>query len=147
MFNTAFAAKKMGLKSEGKLTHGLWDRILFNKIKKALGFDCVRLMVSGSAPLSPTVMIFFRCLLGVPVCEGYGQTEGSAAATIGHPADMASVGHVGGPHRCVDVVLVDVPEMNYLSSGKCLSQVIEVRRNFVQYQNKSTYKKLLSPFN
>lgn len=147
MFNTAFAAKKLGLKSEGKLTHGLWDRILFNKIKKALGLDCVRLMVSGSAPLSPTVMIFFRCLLGVPVCEGYGQTEGSAAATIGHPADMASVGHVGGPHRCVDVVLVDVPEMNYLSSGKCLSQVIEVQRNFVQHRNESTYKKMLSPFN
>ena len=117
MFVSALAAKTMGLQ-EGKLTHGLWDRILFNKIKKALGLDCVRLMVSGSAPLSPKVMIFFRCLLGVPVMEGYGQTEGSAAATIGHPDDMSSVGHVGGPHRCVEVVLVDVPEMGYLYTGE-----------------------------
>jgi len=75
-------------------------------------------MVSGSAPLSPKVMTFFRCLLGVPVCEGYGQTEGSAAGSLGHPEDMASVGHVGGPHKCVEIVLVDVPEMGYLSTGE-----------------------------
>jgi len=114
MFNMALEAKTMGLQ-EGKLTHALWDRILFGKIKKALGMDCVRLMVSGSAPLSPKVMTFFRCLLGVPVCEGYGQTEGSAAATFGHPDDVTSVGHVGGPHGSMEVVLVDVPEMGYLS--------------------------------
>eukprot|EP00956_Cyclotella_meneghiniana_P037965 scaffold147162_cov74-Cyclotella_meneghiniana.AAC.3 len=115
MFQSALRAKTLGLQ-EGKLTHGLWDRILFHKIKKALGLDCLRLMVSGSAPLSPSVMTFFRCLLGVPVCEGYGQTEGSAAATISHPEDVASVGHVGGPVDCVEVVLMDVPEMGYLST-------------------------------
>jgi long-chain acyl-CoA synthetase len=70
MFKSALAAKTLGLQ-EGRLVHGFWDRILFNKIKKALGLDYVRIMVSGSAPLSPTVMTFFRCLLGVPVCEGY----------------------------------------------------------------------------
>jgi len=115
MFHSALAAKSMGLQ-EGRLTHGLWDRILFNKIKTALGLDCVRCMVSGSAPLSPKVMTFFRCLLGVPVLEGYGQTEGSAAATVCHPDDIGSVGHVGGPHRCVEVVLVDVPDMGYLAT-------------------------------
>lgn len=78
--------------------------------------DCVRVMVSGSAPLSPKVMIFFRCLLGVPVLEGYGQTEASAAATVSHPDDLASAGHVGGPVPAVDIVLVDVPEMGYLST-------------------------------
>ncbi|KAL7481699.1 hypothetical protein ACHAW6_007374 [Cyclotella cf. meneghiniana] len=115
MFRTALRAKTAGLQ-EGNLRHPLWDRILFNKIKHALGLDCLRLMVSGSAPLSPNVMTFFRCLLGVPVLEGYGQTEGSAAATISHPEDVASVGHVGGPADCVEVVLMDVPEMGYLST-------------------------------
>jgi long-chain acyl-CoA synthetase len=117
MFRTALKAKSAGLQ-EGKLTHALWDRILFHKIKAALGLDCIRFMVSGSAPLSPNVMTFFRCLLGVPVMEGYGQTEGSAAATISHPEDVGSVGHVGGPVDCVEVVLMDVPEMGYLSTGK-----------------------------
>lgn len=50
--------------------------------------------------------------------EGYGQTEACAAASYGHPDDVASVGHVGGPHGAMEVVLVDVPEMGYLSTGK-----------------------------
>ena len=115
MFKSALAAKTLGLQ-EGKMTHALWDRILFNKIKRALGLDCVRHMISGSAPLSPNVLLFFRCLLGVPVGEGYGQTEGSAAASVCHPDDIASLGHVGGPHPCTDLVLVDVPDMGYLST-------------------------------
>ena len=80
--------------------------------------DCIRVMCSGSAPLSPKVMTFFRCLLGVPVVEGYGQTEASAAATFSNLDDVASVGHVGGPHGSMEVVLKDVPEMGYLSTGE-----------------------------
>ena len=44
---------------------------------------------------------------------GYGQTEGCAGATLGHPDDMTTVGHVGGPIACVEIALYDVPEMGY----------------------------------
>jgi long-chain acyl-CoA synthetase len=115
LFYTALAAKKEGLK-RGHLKHALYDALIFNKIKKALGMDCIRFMVSGSAPLSENVMMFFRCMLGVPVVEGYGQTEGAAAATLGHPDDVATAGHVGGPVASVEIKLVDVPEMGYLST-------------------------------
>lgn len=50
--------------------------------------------------------------------EGYGQTEGSAAATIGHPADVSTVGHVGGPTGVVEIALYDVPEMGYLQTDQ-----------------------------
>jgi len=113
LFDAALAAKAEGLK-HGKLKHGLYDRLLFNKIKRALGLDHLRFMVSGSAPLSEGVMVFFRCMLGVPVVEGYGQTEGAAGATICHPDDISSVGHVGGPIDACEIVLADVPEMGYL---------------------------------
>ena len=115
IFDAGIVAKTRGL-MHGELTHGLYDAILFNKIKKGLGMDCLRFMISGSAPLSPTVMNFWRCVLGVPVVEGYGQTEGTAAATISDPDDMCTVGHVGGPVDCVEIVLADVPEMGYLST-------------------------------
>jgi long-chain acyl-CoA synthetase len=114
IFDAAVAAKTEGLKHGGHLTHAVYDRLIFNKIKKALGMDQLRFMVSGSAPLSASVMMFFRCLLGVPIVEGYGQTEGAAAATIGHPTHMDTVGHVGGPTASTEIVLVDVPEMGYL---------------------------------
>jgi len=114
LFFAALHAKTQGLK-HGQLKHGLYDALIFNKIKKALGMDCVRVMVSGSAPLSTSVMTFFRCMLGVPVLEGYGQTEGTASATLSHPDDVGTMGHVGGPVGCCEVKLVDVPEMGYLS--------------------------------
>jgi long-chain acyl-CoA synthetase len=107
-------AKTAGLKNGGHLTHAVYDRLIFNKMKTALGMDQLRFMVSGSAPLSGNVMFFFRCLLGIPIVEGYGQTEGAASATISHPDDMKTVGHVGGPTASVEIVLVDVPEMGYL---------------------------------
>jgi long-chain acyl-CoA synthetase len=78
LFDAAVAAKTHNLLSSGELKHGFYDHLIFNKIKKGLGFDHLRLVVSGSAPLSKTVMIFYRVLLGIPVLEGYGQTEGAA---------------------------------------------------------------------
>jgi long-chain acyl-CoA synthetase len=50
LFTRGLAAKTEGLKN-GYLTHAIWDRVLFNKIKNVLG-GRVRLMISGSAPIS-----------------------------------------------------------------------------------------------
>lgn len=114
LFDAAVATKTRNLLETGELKHGLYDALLFNKIKKALGLDHIRIMVSGSAPLSAPVMNFYRILLGAPVVEGYGQTEGAAAASVSHPSDMATAGHVGCPNTGAEIVLVDVPEMGYL---------------------------------
>ena len=117
LFDAALAAKTKGLE-RGHLKHALYDRLIFDKIKKGLGMDHLRVMVSGSAPLSENVMTFFRCVLGVAVLEGYGQTEGAAAATLSHPEDVSTVGHVGGPTGCVEIALYDVPEMGYLHTDR-----------------------------
>ena len=115
LFKRGLAVKREGLK-RGILTHGFYDALLFNKLKRALGMDAIRFVVSGSAPLSENVMTFFRCMLGICIVEGYGQTEGSAAATLSHTDDIGSVGHVGGPVGGVEIVLADVPEMGYLKT-------------------------------
>jgi long-chain acyl-CoA synthetase len=108
------AAKTHNLLATGELKHALYDRLIFNKIKKALGFDHIRVLVSGSAPLSRPVMNFYRIMLGVPVLEGYGQTEGAACASISSQDDMRTAGHVGAPNSCAEIVLADVSEMGYL---------------------------------
>jgi len=101
---------------EGDLKHIIWDKLIFGAISERMGGK-TRLMLSGSAPISPEVLGFLRVCFSCPVVEGYGQTECGAACSIQHPSDT-SVGNVGIPLACNEVKLVDIPEMNYLSTSK-----------------------------
>uniref|UniRef100_A0A8C4H2G7 Arachidonate--CoA ligase n=1 Tax=Dicentrarchus labrax TaxID=13489 RepID=A0A8C4H2G7_DICLA len=76
----------------------------------------VRVMVTGAAPISPSVLNFLRASLGCQIFEAYGQTECTAGCTFTTPGDATS-GHVGVPLPCNVVKLVDVEEMNYFASN------------------------------
>jgi long-chain acyl-CoA synthetase len=52
-----------------------------------------RIALSGAAPIAPQVLEYFRGL-GVPIREGYGQTENTAVATF-TPDDDVRLGTVG----------------------------------------------------
>ncbi len=66
---------------------------VLRSLKQKLGLDRARFVLSGSAPIAPSVLEFFHGL-GVQIREGYGQTEGAAAATIhqGFPFKLGTVG-------------------------------------------------------
>ena len=66
---------------------------VLRSLKQKLGLDRARFVLSGSAPIAPSVLEFFHGL-GVQIREGYGQTEGTAAATIhqGFPFKIGTVG-------------------------------------------------------
>ncbi|KAG1934576.1 long-chain-fatty-acid--CoA ligase 1b [Pimephales promelas] len=93
----------------------LWDKIIFRKVQASLG-GCVRMMVSGAAPVSAPVLTFLRAALGCQFYEGYGQTECTAASTVTLSGDWIA-GHVGAPLPCNDIKLVDVAEMNYYAAN------------------------------
>eukprot|EP00658_Telonema_sp_P-2_P035592 TRINITY_DN25853_c0_g2_i1.p1 TRINITY_DN25853_c0_g2~~TRINITY_DN25853_c0_g2_i1.p1 ORF type:complete len:653 (+),score=193.98 TRINITY_DN25853_c0_g2_i1:116-1960(+) len=118
LFKQALAAKT-GYLAAGNdaaaLKHMVWDTLVFGPLKKRLGFDRLRLICTGSAPISGTVMNFLRAVFGVPVLEGYGQTESSTCISLTSAYDF-SLGHVGGPMPCNEVRLDDVPDMGYLQS-------------------------------
>ncbi|KAE8614487.1 hypothetical protein XENTR_v10008185 [Xenopus tropicalis] len=111
-----FAAKR----KEAEVRRGvirnnsLWDRLLFNKVQASLG-GRLRMIVTGAAPASPTVLGFLRAALGCQVYEGYGQTECTAGCTFTTPGDWTS-GHVGAPLPCNYIKLVDVVEMSYFAA-------------------------------
>uniref|UniRef100_A0A8C6XPI8 Long-chain-fatty-acid--CoA ligase n=1 Tax=Naja naja TaxID=35670 RepID=A0A8C6XPI8_NAJNA len=111
-----FAAnrKKAEVQSGIVRNDSVWDILFFNKIQANLG-GCVRMIVTGAAPASPTVLGFLRAALGCQVYEGYGQTECTAGCTFTTPGDWTS-GHVGAPLPCNFIKLVDVEELNYFSS-------------------------------
>lgn len=91
--------------------NGFWDRLVFKKVREVTGGKVI-LMITGSAPVSPTILNFFRCALGCAVMEGYGQTESSGVISVTIPGDPTT-DHIGPPIPCCTVKLVDVPEMDY----------------------------------
>uniref|UniRef100_A0AAZ3PJW9 Arachidonate--CoA ligase n=1 Tax=Oncorhynchus tshawytscha TaxID=74940 RepID=A0AAZ3PJW9_ONCTS len=93
----------------------LWDKLIFQKVQNSLG-GRVRLMITGAAPVSPTVLTFLRAALGCQFYEGYGQTECTAGCTMSVPGDWTA-GHVGAPLPCNYVKLADVTEMNYFAAN------------------------------
>jgi len=100
----------------GHYNHSIYDAIVFNKMKSLLG-GRVRVMITGSAPISSDVLNFLKVCFCAPICEGYGLTESSAAACLTSAFDHVA-GHVGGPLSCIRVKLRDIPEMSYLSTDE-----------------------------
>ncbi|XP_038162750.1 long-chain-fatty-acid--CoA ligase 6 [Cyprinodon tularosa] len=111
-----FAAKRKGAEvSRGIIrSDSIWDKIFFSKIQASLG-GRLRMIITGAAPTSPSVLSFLRAALGCQVYEAYGQTECTAGCTYTTPGDWTS-GHVGAPLPCNLIKLVDVPEKNYFAS-------------------------------
>ncbi|KAH9997491.1 hypothetical protein BJV77DRAFT_1078521 [Russula vinacea] len=118
IFRRAVQTKLDNLHSTGAVTHPLWDRLVFRKIQSVLGGN-VKLVVSGSAPISAEVLDFLKIALACDVYEGdYGMTENCAICTRCLAGDPTSSGTVGPPQPAAEMKLVDVPAMNYTAEDK-----------------------------
>ena len=77
-----------------KLKHGLFDKLVYSKIRAGMG-GRVEAAISGGAPLGARLGHFYRGA-GVTVLEGYGLTETTAGATL-NLIGAQRVGSVGRP--------------------------------------------------
>ena len=77
-----------------KLQHGLFDKLVYTKIRTGLG-GRVEAAISGGAPLGERLGHFYRGA-GIRVLEGYGLTETTAGATL-NLTNAHRVGSVGKP--------------------------------------------------
>ncbi len=89
-FSQARDAGGAGLLLRAK--HTLFDRLVYGKLRAALGGNC-RGAISGGAPLGARLGHFYRGV-GLTIYEGYGLTETSAAITVNRIDDV-KVGTVG----------------------------------------------------
>ncbi|MCI4061853.1 long-chain fatty acid--CoA ligase [Micromonospora sp. R77] len=88
--------------------HALFDRLVYRKLRAALGGRC-RDAISGGAPLGARLGHFFRGI-GVTICEGYGLTETSPAAAANLPTGTR-IGSVGRPLPGVTIRIEDDGEV------------------------------------
>jgi long-chain acyl-CoA synthetase len=99
-----------------KIVAGLGSALLYRSLRDKLGLRRTRVAISGAAPIAPQVLEFFWSL-GVPVFEGYGQTEGTAVATYTPRRDVR-IGQVGTALPGCDVRIADDGEI--LVHGPCV---------------------------
>jgi long-chain acyl-CoA synthetase len=75
-----------------RIKHAVFDRLVYHKLRAALGGDC-HASISGGAPLGARLGHFYRGV-GLTVYEGYGLTETSAAITVNQVGAL-KIGTVG----------------------------------------------------
>ncbi len=97
------AKRRNAGKTVSPLLFGLftfYDALVLSKIRARFGSK-VKFLVSGGAPLNPATATFFLAI-GIPILEGWGLTETTAAAAA-NPRGRVKIGTVG-PHLAgVDV--------------------------------------------
>ena len=102
--------KKMPPEKLARMLHiPILNRIVKKKILTGLGLQHVRLAASGSAPIPPDLIQWYRDL-GLELLEGYGMSEDFAYSHASMPG-KARVGYVGNPMPGVDVKVSEEGEV------------------------------------
>jgi long-chain acyl-CoA synthetase len=90
-----------GHEPRSSLAHRIARFSVLAPLRRLLGLDRVRLGLCGAAPASPDLFEYFHAL-GVPLLEGYGQTESTGVISASRMG-RARIGTVGEPLAGVEV--------------------------------------------
>jgi long-chain acyl-CoA synthetase len=95
-FGRRHARRRWGGAANGAsfLVHAAWRAAVFRPVLSKVGFDRLELVVSGGAPLPAETMAVWH-MLGVNVCEMYGQTETAGGIIAGQRGPFPRPGDVG----------------------------------------------------
>ncbi|MFE3633482.1 AMP-dependent synthetase/ligase [Streptomyces sp. NPDC059168] len=91
-----------------RMQHQLFDKLVYSKVRAAMG-GRIRNAMSGGSAMDRRLGLFFAGA-GVQIYEGYGLTESSAAATA-NPPERTRYGTVGRPIPGVTVHVADDGEV------------------------------------
>ncbi|MFF4085835.1 AMP-dependent synthetase/ligase [Streptomyces nigra] len=113
-----------------RMQHQLFDKLVYSKLRAAMG-GRIRQAMSGGSAMDRRLGLFFAGA-GVQIYEGYGLTESTAAATA-NPPGRTRYGTVGQPIPGVTVHIADDGEiwlhggnvfMGYLNNQKATDQTL-----------------------
>ncbi len=98
-----------------KLVRLVCELLVFRALREKLGMSRVRSPLSGAAPIAPQVLEYLWAI-GIPVREGYAQTENTAVCTLTPDYDIR-LGSVGTALPGVEVRIADDGEILTRSPG------------------------------
>jgi len=75
--------------------------LVLGNVRKMIGIDRARLLLTGAAPISPEVIRWYLAL-GLPMIEGWAQTESGGLGTLNRP-DTIRPGTIGRAAEGVEV--------------------------------------------
>lgn len=78
------------------------NKLVAKKIRTALGLNNAREFGSGSAPISPAILQWYK-RLGIGISEGWGMTETSGMSCVNLPFNPEGIGSIGKPLNCVEM--------------------------------------------
>jgi long-chain acyl-CoA synthetase len=93
----------------GAAVSWLAEWAVLRPLRRRLGLDRVRLALCGAAPSSPDLFLYYRTL-GVPLLEGYGQTESTGVISVNRMA-RPRIGTVGEPLPGIEVKIAEDGEI------------------------------------
>lgn len=120
------AAVKVGKRyirtPKGTIDHKLWALLywpmyflVLYHLKRQIGLERVKWAVCAAAPASPELFEYFNSL-GIPLREGYGQTESTGVIAV-QRIDRPRWGYVGEPIPGVEVRIADDGEILVRGKG------------------------------
>ncbi len=99
---------------EGKLKKmlriPLLGGLVARKIRKGLGLDSVKQFGSGSAPISPSILQWYRTI-GINISEAWGMSETSGMSCANLPFKPELIGTIGKAVDCVEMRLSEEGEI------------------------------------
>jgi long-chain acyl-CoA synthetase len=114
LLNQALAIARKEARGESlNLAEKLIDQALERTIRKSIRAKFggrLRAMVAGGAPLNPEVGIFFTAI-GIPILQGYGQTESGPVVSCNRPRAKLKMHTVGPPLDQVEVKIASDGEI------------------------------------
>jgi len=116
------------LYDHGRLGAPWWCDFVFSKVRAVIG-GRVRLIYTGSAPLSAEIQKFVQTVFKCPVRQGYGLTETCAASFLSQLCDN-TISQVGPPSLGTVCRLADWEEGGYRNSD-LVNPSIRMRRGEV----------------
>ena len=124
--------KVLGLIQEHKISVFLAIPSMYRVLAGTEGtFDLssVRFPISGGEPLPPAVADAFEKRFGVPIFEGYGQTEAAPVVTLNRPGSRKP-GTIGPPVPGVEVAIWD--EQNRVVAAGEIGEIMVRGRNVMR---------------